>query len=142
MRKIFILICLTAAVNAYSQTDTVPTFVRDSLDAYVNRALTEWNIPGVSVCVIKNEKVVTMKGYGVTELGTDHGVDENTLFMIGSNTKAFTATALAILDAEKKLSLNARVTKWIPEFKSGTELAGEQAIIRGLVRLRIPPIGF
>ena len=137
MRKIFILICLTAAVNAYSQTDTVPTFVRDSLDAYVNRALTEWNIPGVSVCVIKNEKVVTMKGYGVTELGTDHGVDENTLFMIGSNTKAFTATALAILDAEKKLSLNDRVTKWIPEFKLDNKLAGDQAIIRDLLCHRI-----
>src|SRR4051812_34429157 len=108
MRKIFILICLTAAVNAYSQTDTVPAFVRDSLDAYVNRALAEWNIPGASVCVIKNEKVVTMKGSGVRELERDKKVDKNPLFIIGSTTKGFTATALAILDAEKKLSLNDR----------------------------------
>jgi CubicO group peptidase (beta-lactamase class C family) len=68
--------------------------------------------------------------------GTDK-VDENTLFMIGSNSKAFTATALAILDAEKKLSLDDNVTKWIPEFKLDNKAAGEQAIIRDLLCHRL-----
>jgi CubicO group peptidase (beta-lactamase class C family) len=93
--------------------------------------------PRHRVCIIKNGKVVVMKGYGVTEAGTNNKVDENTLFLIGSNTKAFTATALAILDAEKKLSLDDRVTKWIPEFKLDNKLAGEQAIIRDLLCHRI-----
>ena len=56
-------------------------------------------MPGVAVCIVKNGKVVLMKGYGVKEINGTDKVDENTLFMIGSNTKAFTATALAILDA-------------------------------------------
>ena len=81
--------------------DAAPAFITDSLDAYVNRALAAWQIPGAAVCVVKNGKIVVMKGYGVTELGGGHQVDENTLFMIGSNTKAFTATALAMLDADK-----------------------------------------
>ncbi|MBK9959256.1 MAG: beta-lactamase family protein [Chitinophagaceae bacterium] len=80
--------------------------------------MVDWQIPGVSVCVIKNGKIVVMKGFGVKETGTNDKVDENTLFMIGSNSKAFTATALAMLDAEnlpagksEKFSLDDKVQK-------------------------------
>jgi CubicO group peptidase (beta-lactamase class C family) len=138
MRKIFFSIIFFLAVFAFSEAqDAVPSFVKDSLDNYVNRALTEWQIPGVAVCVVKDGNVVVMKGYGVKDYDTKEKVDENTLFMIGSNTKAFTATALAILDAEKKLSLDDKVTKWIPEFKLENQAAGEQAIIRDLLCHRI-----
>ncbi len=124
-------------VSLFSQTDSIPSFVKDSLDSYVERGLKDWNIPGVAVCVVKNGKVVLMKGYGVKELNGSDKVDENTLFMIGSNSKAFTATAIALLDADKKLSLDDKVTKWIPEFKLNNKAAGEQAIIRDLLCHRI-----
>jgi hypothetical protein len=84
--------------------DSIPSFVRDSLDVYVQRALQDWQIPGVAVCVIKDGKLVVMKGYGVKDLDTKEKVDENTLFMIGSNTKAFTATALAMLNGFRSSS--------------------------------------
>ncbi|PWU04741.1 MAG: serine hydrolase [Bacteroidetes bacterium] len=132
-----LLIGIFAIETARSQTDSIPSFVRDSLDIYTNRALQEWNLPGVAVCIVKNGKVVLAKGFGVKELGKPEKVDENTLFMIGSNTKAFTATALAMLDKEKKLSLDDKVTKWIPEFKLENKMAGEQAIIRDLLCHRI-----
>ncbi|NNU34523.1 beta-lactamase family protein [Mucilaginibacter sp. S1162] len=77
------------------------SFLKDSLDVYINRALTNWRIPGVAVCIVKDNNVVLMKGYGIKELGLPEKVDENTLFMIGSNTKAFTATALAMLQDQK-----------------------------------------
>src|SRR6185369_6537799 len=144
MKKILLALLMMVSLKAFSQTDTLPTgqpgipsFVKDSLDIYVNRALTDWQVPGVAVCVIKNGKVVVMKGYGVRDYDTKEKVDENTLFMIGSNTKAFTATALAMLDADKKLSLDDNVTKWIPEFKLDNKSAGEQAIIRDLLCHRI-----
>jgi CubicO group peptidase (beta-lactamase class C family) len=57
--------------------------------------------------------------------------------MIGSNSKAFTATALAMLDADKKISLDDKVTKWIPQFKLDNKAAGEQAIVRDLLCHRI-----
>lgn len=137
--KHILLFLLATGLHAslFSQTDSVPRFITDSLDTYVARALTEWQIPGAAVCVIKGGKVVAMKGYGVKNLDTKDPVDENTLFMIGSNTKAFTATALAMLDAEKKLSLDDKVTKWIPEFALDNKAAGEQAIIRDLLCHRI-----
>src|SRR5262245_45240663 len=135
--KKFCIVLLLCGQQLFAQSDSLPTFVRDSLDQYVNRALSEWEIPGVAVCGVKNGKVVLMKGYGVKDYDTRDKVDENTLFMIGSNTKAFTATALAMLDADKKLSLDDNVTKWIPEFKLDNKAAGEQAIIRDLLCHRI-----
>jgi CubicO group peptidase (beta-lactamase class C family) len=130
-------VALIISVNCFSQTDSLPPFVKDSLDTYVNRALTEWKIPGVSVCIVKNGKVVLMKGYGVKEMGTNDKVDENTLFMIGSNSKAFTATALAMLDADKKLSLDDKVQKWLPDFKLYDPWVAKEANIRDLLCHRL-----
>lgn len=126
-----------ACTTATAQSDSIPSFVKDSLDNYIIKAMEDWEIPGLSIAIIKNGKVVLMKGYGVRELGSDSRVDENTLFMIGSNTKAFTATALATLDAENKLSLDDKVSKWIPSFKLENKAAGEQAIVRDLLCHRI-----
>jgi CubicO group peptidase (beta-lactamase class C family) len=137
MKKIFILLCGIFSLQACAQTDSLPPFVKDSLDSYVNNALAAWQIPGAAVCIVKNGKVVLMKGYGVKEMNGAAKVDENTLFMIGSNTKAFTATALAMLDAEKKISLDDKVTKWLPQFKLDNKAAGEQAIVRDLLCHRI-----
>jgi len=140
MKKIFSALFVFVFISAqltFSQSAAAPSFIKDSLDVYVERAMKDWQVPGLAVCIIKDGQVVLMKGYGVKELGGTDKVDENTLFMIGSNTKAFTATALATLDAEKKLSLDDKVTKWIPEFKLDNKAAGEQAIIRDLLCHRI-----
>jgi CubicO group peptidase (beta-lactamase class C family) len=112
-------------------------FVKDSIDFYINRALTNWRIPGAAVCIVKDGKIVLMKAYGIKELGLPAKVDINTLFMIGSNTKAFTATALAMLQNDKKLSLDDKVTKYLPQFKLDNKPAGEMAVIRDLLCHRL-----
>jgi len=130
------LICLFLCLTVL-QAQEVPLFVRDSLDSYVQRALNTWKIPGVAVAVVKDGKVIVMKGYGVKEAGKVDKVDENTLFMIGSNTKAFTATALAVLDAEKKLSLDDKVQKWLPDFKLYDTWVTKETNIRDLLCHRL-----
>ncbi|HEY1024488.1 MAG TPA: serine hydrolase [Sphingobacteriaceae bacterium] len=137
MKKVtFLLLAYLAALNTFAQSDT-PSFVKDSIDRYINWSITNWRIPGAAVCIVKDGKIVLQKGYGIKEFGLQSEVDANTLFMIGSNTKAITATALAILDHEKKISLDDRVTKWLPSFTLNNELAGEQAIIRDLLTHRL-----
>jgi CubicO group peptidase (beta-lactamase class C family) len=135
MKKIgLFFISLFAFINIVTaQTVERGSFIKDSLDIYMNRALTNWRIPGAAVCIVKDGKVVLMKTYGVKELGLPARVDENTLFMIGSNTKAFTATALAMLQEKKLLSLDDKVTKYIPEFKLDNKAAGDMAVIRDLL---------
>ncbi len=137
MKKLFLIFPVLISFAAPAQNDSLPSFVKDSIDQYVNKALTDWQIPGAAVCIVKNGKIVLIKGYGVKEINGVDKVDENTLFMIGSNSKAFTATALAMLDADKKISLDDKVTKWIPQFKLDNKAAGEQAIVRDLLCHRI-----
>ena len=105
MKKILLTVIavLTCCSLGFAQQIDRSKFIKDSLEFYINRALTQWRIPGAAVCIVKDNKVVMMKAYGIKELGQPNKVDENTLFMIGSNTKAFTATALAMLQVQKKL---------------------------------------
>jgi CubicO group peptidase (beta-lactamase class C family) len=135
MRKclIFLFIFITLGSGSYAQND----FVRDSLDAYVARILRDWQIPGMAVCVVKDGKVAVMKGYGVRDIASSLPVDENTLFMIASNTKAFTGTALAILESEKRLSLDDKVTKYFPWFKMYDPASTADVRISDLVSHRL-----
>lgn len=112
------LSCLAATTQTTAQTTTqTPSFVSDSLDNYVLQGMKDWQIPGLSLVIVKDGKVVVMKGYGVKNIQTKEPVDENTLFMIASNTKLFTATALAQLEYDKRLSLDDKITKYYPDYQ-------------------------
>ncbi|RPI28648.1 MAG: serine hydrolase [Acidobacteria bacterium] len=87
------------------------------LDACFAKALADWEVPGMAIAIVKDDAVVFQKGYGVCELGKPAKVDENTLFAIASNTKAFTAAALAILVDEGKVSWDDRVQDYLPYFQ-------------------------
>ncbi|MCG8332616.1 MAG: serine hydrolase [Chitinophagales bacterium] len=136
MKKIlFFLLNLSFVASTFSQR--TPTFVRDSLDNYIQQGMKDWQIPAVAVAIVKDGEVSWMKGYGTTKIEGGDKVDEHTLFMIGSNTKAFTALALAILEEEGKLSLNDEVKQWIPEFKLKNALAAQEASIADMLSHRI-----
>ena len=139
MKKILslVILFLTSPALCHAQHIDRSKFIKDSLEYYVNRAMTNWRIPGAAVCIVKDNKIVLMKAYGIKELGQPEKVDVNSLFMIGSNTKAFTATALAMLQTQGKLSLDDKVTKYLPQFKLEDKLAGEMAIVRDLLCHRL-----
>src|SRR5947199_8875364 len=72
------------------------------LDAYVARVLKTFEVPGLSVAIVKDGRVVLAKGYGVRKLHEPAPVDENTLLAIRSTTKAFTSAPLAhVVDGAK-----------------------------------------
>jgi CubicO group peptidase (beta-lactamase class C family) len=87
------------------------------IDETVARAMKTFNVPGIAVAVVKDDKVVYSKGMGLAALDTGGKVDEHTLFGIASNSKAFVAASLAILVDEKKLKWSDKVTDIIPEFR-------------------------
>ncbi|WP_460618159.1 serine hydrolase [Hymenobacter ruber] len=92
-------------------------FVRDSLASYVQRGLKLWNIPGLAVTVVKDGQVVVSQGFGVKAVGKPEPVDGNTLFLIASNSKLFTGTAISQLVEEKKLKLDDPVRQYLPDFR-------------------------
>jgi len=114
-----------------------PSFITDSLDSYIQRGMAQWQIPGLAIAIVKDGKVILTKGYGVRELNHNERVDENTLFIIASNTKLFTGTSIAKLDFEKKLSLNDKVTKYIPWFRLYDSTSTRLANIRDMLCHRI-----
>lgn len=88
-----------------------------TLDAYCEKALTDWKVPGFAIVVVKDSNTVWEKGYGVRKVGSSEKVGRDTLFAIASNTKAFTSAALAMLVEEKKLQWDDRVQEHLPYFE-------------------------
>lgn len=102
-------------------------------DEYVNKALKEWDVPGVAIAVVKNDKVVLARGYGVRKLGDPTPVDEKTLFAIGSSSKAFTAAAIAMLVDEGKLKWDDPATKYLPGFQLYDPYVTREMTVRDLL---------
>jgi len=106
------------------------------IDTLAERARRAFDVPGIAVAVIKDGKLIHSKGYGVRSLNTKEKVDENTLFGIASNSKAFTAAALGILIDEGKLKWDDKVRDHIPEFKLYSPYVTEEFTIRDLLTHR------
>jgi CubicO group peptidase (beta-lactamase class C family) len=110
-----LLLLVLAALGASASAQT-PAVNVAALDSAIEQARKDWNVPGLAVAVVKDGTVVLAKGYGVREMGKPDPVDADTLFAIASNTKAFTATAVAMLVDDQKLSLDDQVVKHLPYF--------------------------
>jgi|GEM_PF-110792 len=114
-----------------------PPFITDSLDAYVRRGMKQWEIPGLAIVIVKDGKVILSKGFGQRSMNSPEPVDENTLFIIASNTKLFTGTDMALLEYQKKISLNDKVTKYLPWFRLYDSSSTRLATIRDMLSHRI-----
>lgn len=107
------------------------------LDAYFAKAQKAWGVPGISVGIVKDGKVVFQKGYGVAKQGTTTPVDEKTLYAIASNSKAFTSAIMGMLVQEGKISWDDKVRKHLPYFALYDTYAGENATIRDILSHRV-----
>jgi CubicO group peptidase (beta-lactamase class C family) len=105
-------------------------------DDYVTKAMRDWEVPGVAIAVIKDDKVVLAKGYGVRKLGDPTPVDERTLFAIGSSSKAFTAAALAMLVDEGKVKWDDPAIKHLPGFEMFDPYVTRELKVRDLLTHR------
>ena len=106
------------------------------IDEYAQKAVRDWNVPGAAIAIVKDDKVIFAKGYGVRERGKPEPVDERTLFAIASNTKAFTAAALALLVDEGKIKWDDPVTKYLPEFQLYDPYVTREMTVRDLLSHR------
>jgi CubicO group peptidase (beta-lactamase class C family) len=106
------------------------------LDAWVARSMRTFGVPGMAIAIVKDGKVVIAKGYGVKKMGEPAPVDENTLFGIGSNTKAFTTAALATLVDEGKISWDDKVYERLPGFEMYDPYVSHEMTIRDLLTHR------
>lgn len=108
-------------------------WAQPNLDEVVQRSLKEFDVPGMAVGVIQDGTVRLAKGYGIRKLGDSAPVSAKTLFAIASNTKAFTAAALAILVDEKKIEWDQRVVDVLPWFQMSDPYVSREMRIRDLL---------
>jgi CubicO group peptidase (beta-lactamase class C family) len=106
------------------------------IDRLAARILQTFSVPGMSVAIVKDGKVLFSKGYGVRATGKPEKVDADTLFGIGSNTKAFTVAALSTLVDEGKLHWDDKVTDLLPGFRLYDPYVTRELTVRDLLTHR------
>ncbi|MFY8328736.1 serine hydrolase [Pseudoalteromonas sp. ZZD1] len=118
------------AFNSHAEINTT------ELNHVIENSMARFDVPGMAVAVVENDKVVFAKGFGVSHLDTGKKVNKNTLFGIASNTKAFTAAALAKLVDEDKISWDDKVIDHLPEFRLYDSYVTREMTIRDLLSHR------
>ncbi|WP_207504604.1 serine hydrolase [Telluribacter humicola] len=124
-----------ASSSALAQAPVKVDFKK--LDAYFANAQKAWGVPGMSIGIVKDGKVVFAKGYGVATQGTTTPVNEKTLYAIASNSKAFTSALMGMLVQEGKLNWDDKVKDHLPYFTLSDRYAGENATIRDILSHRV-----
>jgi CubicO group peptidase (beta-lactamase class C family) len=128
MRCFASLFALLVAQPAWSAD-----FDPKSIDDVVEKAMKEFGAPGASVVIVRDGEVIYLKGFGVREKDKPEKVTSDTVFPIASCTKAFTATAIAMLDEEGKLKWDDKVHDHLDYFRLSDELADREVTLRDML---------
>lgn len=113
-----------------------PAHAFDGWDSFVEQAMKDWKVPGLAMAVVRDGKVIQMKGYGFRDLEKKLPVTPRTLFAIGSITKSFTVTGLGMLVDEGKLQWDEPIRTYLPDFRLNDPVATEQTTAMDLVTHR------
>jgi CubicO group peptidase (beta-lactamase class C family) len=108
----------------------------EDLDAYIESAMADWEVPGFAIAIIKDGEVIYQQGFGTRTLGVNQPVDVQTLFPIASTTKAMTVAGLGMLVDEGKLSWDDPVIKHLPDFQLEDPYVTRHLTIRDLLTHR------
>lgn len=132
IRLVVFLSLLFVPIQLLAQT--APAQINlDGFDAFVEKVMKDWKVPGLSLAIVKDGKIVYAKGYGFRDVAKKLPVTPDTLFAIGSNSKSFTAAALGILADEGKLDFDKPVREYLPDFRLYDEYATANLRVRDLV---------
>jgi CubicO group peptidase (beta-lactamase class C family) len=117
--------------SAIAQVDTRP------LDKYFAQALSDWEVPGMAVAIVKDGEIIFAQGYGVLEEGKKKKVDRHSMFAIASNTKAFISASLAHLVWEQKISWDDKVVEHLPYFELYDAYSTHETTLRDILSHRV-----
>ncbi len=134
MKKLILSFLLFAGISICVNSQNVDF---KKLDAYFEKAAIDWDIPGMSVGIVKDGKIVFSKGYGFIEVGKPEKPDGNTLYAIASNSKAFTTAIIAMITQEGKLNWDDKVQKYIPDFELYDSFVSRETTVKDLLCHRV-----
>lgn len=108
---------MSPAAEAGPQTAAAIEALAPDLEAYVQAGMKDFDCPGVAIGIIADDRLVYAKGFGVRARSDSQPVDTDTIFQIGSTTKAFLATTMAIAVDHDKFRWDDRVVDLYPAFQ-------------------------
>jgi CubicO group peptidase (beta-lactamase class C family) len=112
---------------------SAPPGLAPELDAFVARTLSEWELPGMAIAIVKDGQVVAVNGYGVRELGKRERVDADTIFDAASLTKSFTAAAVGTLVDEKRMAWDDPIRRFLPTLEFADPYLTANVTLRDLL---------
>jgi CubicO group peptidase (beta-lactamase class C family) len=134
MRKIFTLLLISTALFSFAQKQKSPEDKRFAgLDTAFARVLKTWHAAGFAVAVVEKDKIVYAQGFGYRDYENKIPVTPNTLFAIGSCTKAFTASVIGILVKDGKLDYDKPVRNYLPELKFYNDDMNDHITLRDMM---------
>lgn len=126
MRKLLVLLFLPSLF--FSQIDTL-----NLIDKRVEKIISEWQVPGCAIGIVKNGKLIYAKGFGFRDIEHKLPVTPTTLFPIASNSKLFTSTAIGILVNEGKLEYDKPVKSIVPDIEFNTVTLNNEVTLRDML---------
>ena len=120
------------ASQSVALSQSIAAFI-PALELLIIEAMDEWKIPGLAVAVVQNGEVALLSAYGLRDVEAGLKVTTDTQFLIGSVTKSFTATGLALLMDERRLDWKKPVREYIPEFRLRDVVATDRVTVRDLL---------
>ncbi|MDH5603979.1 MAG: beta-lactamase family protein, partial [Cyclobacteriaceae bacterium] len=137
MKKYSLILSVVLLLNLVSWGQSKPVVDLKQLDKYYQKMVEDWDVPGMTIGIVKDGKLVFSGAYGVMEEGKKQKPDENTLYAIASNSKAFTTAILGMLVQEGKLDWNDKVKKYLPYFELYDPWVSNEVTIRDLLSHRV-----
>jgi CubicO group peptidase (beta-lactamase class C family) len=124
-----------AAPTAAAQPSTVDARLR-GFDAYMQKVIADWNVPGIAVGIVVKDRLVFAKGYGYRDYGAKLPLTPTTTMPIASNTKLFTSVAAGLLVEEGKLDWDRPVRSYVPSIQFANDDLNRTVTIRDMLSHR------
>ncbi len=135
MKKLILSLLITIILLVGCALQTTPTITPElqwKLDLLVEQLEQQrqtLHVPGMAIAVVKDDEVILNRGFGVANVEKETPVTPETIFAIGSSTKAFTSTLVGMLVDEGRMGWDDPVTKYLPYFQMNAESDNESAEI-------------
>src|SRR5437867_9776211 len=125
------LLLNSAPVFVFAQT-LRPAADKDfaaAYDAQIRKTMAMFpDLPGIAIVVIKDDRPIFLRAYGMADMEAGLKADTDTLFYIASSTKSFTALAAAMLDQEGKIKFSDALTKYTPGIRFKSDIPDKTTI--------------
>ncbi|MDQ7048790.1 MAG: serine hydrolase [Enterobacterales bacterium] len=135
MARIALLLICLISYSGFSLAKK-PSHSVDSIEQLLQEVSKTYQVPGIAIGILKQDKILYAKGFGLADFKSGQGVSQQTLFKIASNSKAFTAAALAFLVDQNRLAWDDKVIRYLPDFQMQDPWVTQEFNIRDLLTHR------